>query len=368
MWNNRNLIVILILAFMPTLAHPAPTITYISGTVLDNSSITIRGVGFGANGPNILFFDDFEGGTVGQNIRTGVGSATIGKWSSIGIDEPYYSNDTAVSGSKAFKAVTKEGSESHANGFISLPNVTETFISWWCYVPSNSPWSGEEDNNVVNWKIIWLYEDNSSYDSLYLAQQKPDNGALIYHVGGNGSTLGYPTDEYWRSTSLVKGAWHRYWMWVQDGYSTDGKIKIWELTPNGPVQNKDASNITTLHAGIVRRTLSVNGYTRRMYTTQATQMFDDVYVATGPNAQARIEMGTGCTGGDYTKCTNLAVSTINSWSDGIITATARLGNLSGTTIHIFVIDAGGVASQGYPVPFENVIPKIPYFPKIKDIK
>jgi len=57
---------------------PAPLITGVSGTITNGSEITITGSDFGANGPTVHIFDDFESGTVGNNIRLGSGSATGG--------------------------------------------------------------------------------------------------------------------------------------------------------------------------------------------------------------------------------------------------------------------------------------------------
>jgi len=59
---------------------PAPLITGVSGTITNGSEITITGSDFGANGPTVHIFDDFESGTVGNNIRLGSGSATGGRW------------------------------------------------------------------------------------------------------------------------------------------------------------------------------------------------------------------------------------------------------------------------------------------------
>ena len=78
-------------------------------------------------------------------------------------------------------------------------------------------------------------------------------------------------------------------------------------------------------------------------------VYDDVYVATGPNARARVEIGTGCADGVYSSCTNLSLATINSWSDRSISASVRAGSLAAGPGHLFVIDADGNASAGFAV-------------------
>src|SRR5689334_12525798 len=56
----------------------AQTVTSVSGTVANGQPITIDGSSFGAGGPRIVVFDDFEGGPVGQNIANH--PATVGAW------------------------------------------------------------------------------------------------------------------------------------------------------------------------------------------------------------------------------------------------------------------------------------------------
>jgi len=326
-------------------AYSAPNITNISGDLKEGQVISISGGGFGANGPHILFYDNFEGGMIGQNIKTGPGSATIGQWKSLNTVPPKYSADTSISGTNAFKVTGVQGVEAGTCGFISLDNITEVFYSWWMYVPSSSPWSGEGPGsnppNNINWKVMWMTQSSWSTDN--------DQDLVMimnpsyWYISGNDARWGTP--DYFLMT-INKGSWKRMWWWQKDGYNNDGSIKLWELLNTGVRLVQNVTGKTTLDYGAVRKLLSVNGYTRQHNSgTMPTQMFDDIYIATGPNAQARVEIGTGCTGGDYTKCTNFAVSTVNSWNDNLVTATARLGNLSGT-VNVFVIDANGNVSNG----------------------
>jgi hypothetical protein len=77
-------------------------------------------------------------------------------------------------------------------------------------------------------------------------------------------------------------------------------------------------------------------------------VIDDVYIATGPNAAARVEIGNATT---YTACTNLALITPDSWSSNLIIATVRQGRFaSGSKVYLYVSDASGnVNSTGFPI-------------------
>lgn len=351
---KTRFVLIACLLFTPSIAHSAPTVAGVAGQISDSQSIVVTGAGFG-DGPTIHFFDDFEGGSVGQNIKTGPGSAKVGQWDSLNTVPPKYSVDTSVSGTQAFKVTTSPSVEGQTNGLITLPDVMETFISWWCYVPTDSPWPGDESGNQFNWKIMWIMQNNSVDNDLYFVKLL---NPTTHVISGNNSTLAYPDTEPWQSSSMVKGTWHRYWWWIKDGYANDGYIKAWELTASGLRLLRTVTAKTTLFPDAVRKKLSVNGYTKRMSFTQATQMFDDVYVATGPNAQARIEIGTGCTGGNYSSCTNLSISTVTSWNDTTIVATIRKGSLSGNA-HLFIIDGSGTVSTGFPVVIDSGSPLPP---------
>src|SRR6266567_3217660 len=253
-------------SMVPKFALAAPSISSTDNNFSDEQSVTINGAGFGSGGPNVLFFDNFEGGTVGQNIKTGTSSATIGQWDSFGSVAPVYSADASISGTKAFKVTSTQGVEGHTNGFITLPDTTETFISWWTFVPSSSPWSGEGESNGINWKMMWLMESKTNQSNPYNDLVVPTllSTATTHIVSGNYTPIAYPDTEPWQSSSMVKGSWHHYWTWIKDGYSSDGNIRLWELTQTGPVLAKSIVNKTTLFAGGLRKFLSVNGYTRQM--------------------------------------------------------------------------------------------------------
>src|SRR5574340_127762 len=66
----NRLIAILLIILFPVLSVAAPNPTGVSGTVSNGQSITVTGTGFGATGPNIRIFDDFETGTNGATIAT----------------------------------------------------------------------------------------------------------------------------------------------------------------------------------------------------------------------------------------------------------------------------------------------------------
>jgi hypothetical protein len=352
----------------PSPAYAAPSIAGVSGSIVYNQSITITGSGFGA-GPTVWLFDDFDGGTVGQDIYYGTGSAVIGQWDRI-TRHPEYSDDTSVSGTKSFKSTTTAHLDSsHESATIHLPGASsaQTFVSYWAYVPAGTPWPGEGGNGT-NWKMTWISQNDAQpwvndmmAPAMMLLDEQPPAPIYVLSLDdecargiGDGCSPGwwdYPATEYWRSSASIKGQWFHIWYWVKAASDNTGVFRVWELKDSGPTLMKDVSNHKTVNTNGYHEWLIINGYTAENFTEETYQYFDDVYVATGPNAQARIEIGNAST---YAASTNLTVITPTSWADGSITSTVRRGSFGATdNAYLYVIDSDGNVSSGYPVTFGN---------------
>ena len=75
-----------LLCAAPLMAQPA--VSGVQGTVANGQTITVTGSAFGATGPNVVLFDDFEKGTSGKAILSGAGSAQTGQWSVVSGTRP----------------------------------------------------------------------------------------------------------------------------------------------------------------------------------------------------------------------------------------------------------------------------------------
>jgi hypothetical protein len=86
----------------------------------------------------------------------------------------------------------------------------------------------------------------------------------------------------------------------------------------------------------------------------AETIYDDIYIAIGAHARARIEIGNAP---NYDDSTVLAIATPTAWQDNAITTTIRQGSFnSGETAYLFVIDENGKASNGHPFVVGSTIP------------
>lgn len=169
-----------VLAIGVAVASPAasgsPTVTDVSGQIDQRSVITVTGSSFGA-APTVVVFDDFEGGTDGNNIMTGSGSAMYGQWAYLG-GSPYYTDSWAVSGSLSFQADMSISWVQYVAATLPA-NTRDFFICWWMAIPAGDRIPGEGTHDTTNWKTIWVQGANTTDDDINLAD-------ILGHQQGDG--------------------------------------------------------------------------------------------------------------------------------------------------------------------------------------
>lgn len=316
-------------------AWAAPSISSISGTFSNGQDITISGSGFGANGPSVAIFDDFEAGTINQTIGTGAGNlANVGVWQADGTYPGYYTSSAAVSGIKSMGINWKTPLASK-DVRVRLSGATDIFISYWWYVPSGSDFPGENGGEGTNWKQIWAYknDDISGGDQTFVSVLgsggPPENAFAFYETCD-----ACPTSQYGNISLPMKGAWHRVWFYIKGSETTNGEMDYWDLNPSGGiVQNIHTTGVATLNAGAVYNWASVPGYGRNNSSGGSWAEYDDVYIATAAsgNGQERIEI---CDQSDYASASmsKITLATPKAWATGSLTATGSAGamNTSGS--------------------------------------
>lgn len=357
-----------LIVFVSATASAAPVINSVSGSYAEGATITIQGSAFGS-GPNLVLFDNFEGGAAGAAIRTGVNSATVGQWNRT-IGNVYYTDSTKVSGGKAFQAdmTSNLPPEAAYNAYsaVDFSPDSEAFMSWWFYLPAGDKWPGENHAEGINWKIVWIYGHCDYTEDMVLP--------VVLGAGANitGDPVGCdwcpgppwpddpanPIDDAYLGLDLEKGRWLRVWTWIKGGYSNDAAMQYWELTNAGVSARLNRSNFNNLYPpGIPMtgsrcgsssittakyQTVLMNAYGRSTPPSHPT--FDDFYLATGANARARVEIGNQPV---YNSSTKLAILTASSWTSASITASMRQGIFRpGDTAYVFVVDASGNISSG----------------------
>jgi len=340
-------ILIIILALIPISAFSDPVITNVAGNITNGQNITITGTAFGNNGPNVVLFDNFEGGSNGSPINIGENSATFGGWNNT-INSPRYSNSTSVSGHFSFRADQSVHYLVYAQA--NLPaNTRDIFMSWWLFLPAGTNYPGESDDDGINWKQAWIQGDSTTDDDLVVPTKL---GGSAWYITGNDTPY-----MNWTTVDFVKGEWKQLMVWVKGGHQGDGEFKFWDLTDQGLYVREDDSNINTMNSDGVREKVRINGYGRR--TSNCYPTFDDVYIATGPSAQARVQIGNNSS---YNDCTNLAILTPQSWNGSSISAIVNQGSIPNGSAFLFVVDSDGLVSDGYPISIGDSSSELPSAP------
>lgn len=353
---DRNIIpifaAIICILLLPWELWAEPRIHGVTGIVSDGEGISIAGSGFGSEGPNIILFDDFEKGKPGAQIATVPGTAAVGYWDYTQLTVRY-SSSYSHSGRNSLHS--DWGSDSMAEGNRlagkKLGSATELFFSWWQFVPVGAHVPGAGGPHGPNWKFFWLFGPRfpeSDYACVLITDTLPPGYADYVGFGLKNDNnpparfgLGwiYPVE-------FRKGEWKRFDQYFKWGTSNNGHFGLWELKSTGYHQWADARNVTTGHEGEIWEYLNFPGYGRGD-SNNAHTYYDDIYIAKGPGARARVEIGNKAT---YSKCTNLAILTPTAWTDKKITATVRKGSFTtGSRAYLFVIDAMGAVSTGYPI-------------------
>ncbi len=329
-----------------------PLIGSVQGAVGEGSTITIVGSCFGDVGPNVALFEDFELGTAGSAVSTTPGSARIGHWTGTnGSGLTTYTTQWAHGGSMAEQNNWDTPDPEPGNQMsLAFPSTHAVFVSHWVMIPFGKciPGSATCGNPIgPNWKMCWIF--NSPFGNPHTDDYVTE--AIIQNSLGTGYTQwGFSNTSgiiraFESNDRMSYGQWSRS-DWYQKAGVGNGRLQGWITNATaGHVQALDQTG-TTLEAGYSWNELTIPGYGRGQ-TPNGLTLYDDIYVATGAGARARVEIGDAPT---YASCTNLAISTASSWTGGAIHATVRLGSFqSGDPVYVYVIDPdGNVNAAGYP--------------------
>jgi len=364
---------IIIVFLLPNVLH-GQTVSGITGTMEDSTQITISGSSFGDNGPSIFFFENFESGEHDTALSD---TAQIGTWYfTHSTYVPEYMDGVVYSGNTVGELV--EGFSQRCK--LRFDPVTEFYVSYKVMVPDGYNWPESYAEETFyslgsSWKLSWIYDagggDSFSNNDDYCI---PTYGSTDgFSISGNdhsheqaaefgrvsSNDLWWSWDEWNRVSCYMKAGndpdSDNGIMWAQamsesygqkdtlrtdvpvfDGYDCDNG--------DGCGQDDETFQWTMMNfPGWTKYEDSMSG----PYDTDCRGYYDDIYLATGDYARARVEIGDSSS---YANCTKLDIFTPTSWSATSITATARITQFgTGDTAYLFVVDADGNVSDGYEV-------------------
>jgi hypothetical protein len=308
------------LMLAPVMADPVIT-SIDSGRLQSDGLVVIDGTGFG-NRSRVHLLDDFEHAGAAAGSVVALDGARSGAWTRHGTNPPVYDR-FAYSGNFSARMAGPDVGMRQLTHDFSQP-VQSVFVSYWVAIPPGYPFPGKNDSvsgfpSNSAWKFAWLidqdYEGNSS--DVVVPSYVGQNSALI---GGNDGNLSYIAQP---STWWSWGRWMRISALLRanaDAPSREGRLLFeifsrehgfYVLDVDTPVFDDDGPPAKKYQY------VNFPGWLASFDLGEARPLYDDIYVASGPNAAARVEMSDNA---DYERSEYFAIVQVVDWSDSRIEA------------------------------------------------
>lgn len=302
----------------------APSVSGISGTVANGSSITISGSGFGTGDTTPLLWDDFESSSASTGSRM-AGSPRMGSWVPAG--NGVYSSAAKNSGGRSLMSAFSPDAQ-WQNFTVTMPNGQRFFQSFW-FRYDTSGTGGQVKLALVHGnsgqgEFAPTVNNNSSTTSWWMSNIATESSA------GNAAAS-------WGSNP-GPNAWHHFEMAMQQssgGGAGDGSITTWidgkQMYSAKNVATRDSSQYYWNEMGFL------HGVTNMGVNT--TTYLDDVYAN---NSWARVVL---CDSATYSGCKRTEIQPVETWADGSIKVTlATSGFTDPSNVYIYVFDANGTGN------------------------
>ncbi len=356
---KKNILMLVVIIFLLVVVVEGvlaqPSVSSVAGSVVDGESVSISGSEFGAIGPTIHKWDDFEGDThtIGETIGAGPGSIA---WNHIIADssktEPFVSNSSSKSNSVNF--IRCEWDHSLSNKYDCRfyyehgSTLSPIYVTW--YTRWNF-WGTYVTDNEKFWRICYTPDRSSPYYRWVRNCANPDpNCNSGWNTDGSDIPWPYnyhlsPNEEEWIRTEFYG---------VESSVSTsNGTIVVRQQMSGESVMtniNDFEGNIQTRSNNNHWDTILWGDYVHKIDAgVKYYHDYDDIYIA---DSRARIEIGNNPI---FTSCTHREIQIPTVWSDGSITINVNQGSFLNGDAYLFVVDENGDVSEGYPITFGSAI-------------
>lgn len=358
----RKLVLLFItMIVFPVLSWSAPSISSVSGSITQGSTVTITGTAFTTKTSQTPFawlnFDSVATGTRWDDL----GWTNYAVWNNDGapydyavvVDDP----SRAWSGTKAMKGMKIKTEDFNSYFPTTQFNTLNVYITWRLYY-ENQPGYNVTPNGSMVLKMHRVTSSAHPYsgEPSTLVEIMPGNNDTISrhncgtgHTNVNGTCSG-TAEQYNTNTFYTKNAWHRIETWdiySDPAGSTTGKVRVWVdryllFTRDDGITRSGSSPYNTRTIGQIIIPMQQSNQNSRL------QWFtDDVYIdTTGP---ARVEICNAATWAGSTQC---EIQPYTAWSNTSATITVNRGRFGATdSAYLYVVDGSNVASPAYAVTF-----------------
>ncbi len=342
----------LAIIFVGEVNAETPTVTRLT-TDSATQTVSISGNGFGP-GPKILLYDTFDSEVDIPGDLISLAASQGGSWTEINeYNPPTYAN-IGRSGSKSVKVFN--GATQKTNQIrLKFEGTQEFFVSYWVYLDGPDYFPGDfisgpkTFSKDSSFKMLWVFDKDVKGDSSDVVLPTHVGGGRFYLAGNDANLVTNVGNDWWSWDH-----WMRLSFWVKanptdptapgiiefDTLSLDKGYK--KRVYNVPVFDDDGPSKKQYQQ------MNFPGWVRSIQNKNTNILYDDIYVSTGPNSAARVELGNAP---NIENVTRLELLTIYSWTDTEIQARASTVDrkeLSG--LYLYLTNSEGVTNnKGIPL-------------------
>lgn len=310
------------------------------------------------NGPTVLIYDDFSGGTPGANIP-------FNNWNGFFYSRPIY--DTGGrDGNTAMKiyAPGAVGTDKIRNFYATFANVTEIFVQFSTYTGQyiGGPSANTFTSNSF-WKMVWatdgLYNpgtvgiSGSDGNDIVLGTYVSKGLSIVGNDTTTGNTMSFSQNELRTTEKWNFSDWNTFSYWIKANTTSPaiansigyiGYVNKRVNTSN-TVSNKVMFN--PAFPAVINR-IHIPGWFGNFDSNNNDNMlwkYDDVYIATGNNAAARVVLGDKNTWAD---CRDIWICNVSSWASNTINVQIpkTLNGISGMYLYVYDANNSLISSSG----------------------
>jgi len=298
-------------------------------------------------GPDVHVYDTLERPDADAGEKPSL-DATYGEWARWK-GSPELAPD-GHSGAVSLRVQDQRSSQ----GFKALfEETTEVFLSYCVKIPEGKAMPGGDDPtdypDASTWKMAWLFHDDTQAGEdvdicLPSWVSKPVIG------GNNIDGVRASSDPVWWQW----GEWMRISFWLESGQNPaedDGRFRLQVVTEGEETHVVFDRERPVMKGGTPPYTwkqLNIPGWadaTKEGASADNVEaLYDDIYLATGDNANARLELTDDVSYGDSTR---MQLCTVRSWDSNRVAAILQTGSLDApkdAAIHLTTADEETVVS------------------------
>ncbi len=238
--------------------------------------------------------------------------------------------------------------------------TTEVFLSYALKIPDGKAMLGGEESGEFPessvWKMAWLFNEDTSDDvDICLPSWTPS-----LSIGGNSLNPDVAIDDNKKPAWWLWGEWMRFSIWLEcgdDPANDPGRIRF-QVVAEGEqtrvVADGEDEIMSDGEPPYAWKRLNILGWSQNKNVSgdNVEALYDDIYLATGADANARVELTDNSV---YEDSTRMQLCKVRSWSDNRVSAVLNKGSLDaveGSTIHLTTADEQQVVSMD----IQNVTP------------